>query len=174
MLPGFSLPGWLAAQAGDARCLGLSQAGEDEYRGVLEDTGVEPLEIWRVKYHVPGAWDAAGAANSMAAYAAGLHRRAYGNTVWGARFSSPAQAGAAKLKAASPGWTGAQPPYGPQKESPGPLTLWEHGDWLLMSTLPAENTKALRAAPRQPQRTPRVPTIPFPSCTSGAFRLPPP
>jgi hypothetical protein len=152
LLPGFDPPGWLAAQAGEARRIGLSQAGEDEYRGVLADVGVEPLEIWRVKYYVPGVWDAAGAANSFDTYAAGLHRRAYGNTVWCARFSSPAQAGAAaakiagaaKLKATSQGWAGAQPPYGPQAESPGPLTLWEQGDWLLMSTLSAENTKTLR------------------------------
>ena len=152
LAPGFHPPEWLPAQSGEARQIGFSQPGEDEYRGVLEDAGTKPVEMWRVKYYVPGAWDGAGAAQAFDDYAAGLHRRAYGNTVWCARFSSPAQAGAAatkiasaaKLKPSSQGWAGAQPPYGPQKESPGPLTLWQHRDWLLMSTLSAANTKKLR------------------------------
>jgi len=33
--------------------IGLTQAGEDEYRGVLADTGLMPAAIWRLKYSVP-------------------------------------------------------------------------------------------------------------------------
>jgi hypothetical protein len=156
LLPNFAAPDWLPAQVGQARKVALSQAGEDEYRGVLEDTGVEPREIWQAKYYLPAAWDGAGADRAFANFAAGLHRRACGNTVWCARFDSAAQAApaaakiadAAKLKKTPDGWVGSQPPYGPQKESAGPLALWQHGEWVVMCTLPNAAANALRSAIR--------------------------
>lgn len=142
--PDFSLPTWLPPQAGDVTRIGITQAAEDEYRGVLADTGVEPRLIWRAKYYRPGAWDGAGAANAFDDYSNGLHRRAYGNTLWLAQFASPQEAAAAAPKIARAAhlhlnggqWTGAQPPYGFDKTSAGPLKLWQHEDWIVMSTLP--------------------------------------
>jgi hypothetical protein len=144
LAPDFALPAWLPIHVGDWSRIGVSQAGEDEYRGVLADTGLEPREIWRAKYHKPGVWDGAGAASAMEDYVAGLQRRAYANTLWATRFASEAEAraaapkiaAAAKLKPEGAGWHGEQPPYGPEKNSPGPIRLWQRGDWLLMSTLP--------------------------------------
>lgn len=125
--------------------LGITQASEDEYRGVLADTNVVPEEIWRVKYYKPGVWDGAGAEKAFDHYSAGLHKRAYGNTVWLARFSSEAEAQGAARKIAAVAklqpdgiiWRGKQPPYGPQKESSGDLSLWQQGEWVIMCTLPA-------------------------------------
>ena len=150
--PDFAAPEIAPAQLGDMRRIGLTQAGEDEYRGVLADTGVKPREIWRVKYHQPGAWDGAGAQHAVAAYAAGLHRRAYGSTLWCARFSAPAEAVAAAAKIAEaariprsgPIWKGPQPPYGWGNDaSPGPLSLRQRGEWVLLSTLPETNSDLL-------------------------------
>ena len=94
---------------------------------------------------------------SRAAKQAGLHRRAYGNTLWAARFASAGEAGkaapriaaAAKLAQHGELWTGAEPPYATgtypgERRSPGPLVLWQRGAWLLMSTLPEEETRLLR------------------------------
>jgi hypothetical protein len=156
LAPAFALPDWLPLKVGNAIRIGVSQGGEDEYRGVLETTGVEPREIWRAKFYVPGSWDGAGVENAYDNYSAGLHRRAYGNTLWCARFDSASQAaqaapkiaGDAKLKKVAWGWTGKQPPYGPQKDSPGPLALVQHAEWLLMSTLPHSDTDDLHSAIR--------------------------
>ena len=121
-------------------------------------TGVEPQVIWRVKYFHAGDWDGAGAAQAFTDYMAGLHRRAYGSTLWCARFGSgseaaqaaPKIAAAAKLARSGDRWTGSQPAYGfaaatAENPSPGPLTLWQQGAWLLLSTLPDADTEALRA-----------------------------
>ena len=142
--PDFTVPESLSAKAGDWTRIGFTQAGEDEYRGVLADTGIEPREIWRAKYFRPGVWDGAGAASAFVNYSAGLHRRATGNTVWAARFASEAEAqtaapkiaAAAKLKKEGAIWKGAQPPFSTEKESPGTLSLWQRGEWALMRTLP--------------------------------------
>lgn len=150
--PGFALPAWIPARAGHAQCLGVTAAGEDEYRGVLADAGVEPREIWRVKYYHSGDWDAPGAAAAFAEYAAGLHRMAYGNTLWCARFAStseaaaaaPQIAAAARIERRSGYWTGQQPPYYVGR-SAGSLTLWTTGAWVFMSTLPDDDTSDLRA-----------------------------
>jgi hypothetical protein len=80
---------------------GFTQPGEDEYRGVLADTGIEPREIWRAKYYRPHAWDGEGAAAAFDNYSGGLHRRATGDTLWAARFASEAEAQAAAPKIAS-------------------------------------------------------------------------
>ncbi|MEI7732775.1 MAG: hypothetical protein WCO56_24600 [Verrucomicrobiota bacterium] len=151
--PGFAAPAWLPAQIQQARRMGWAQAGEDEYRGVLADAGVSPKEIWRAKYLMPGAWDGAGADKAYEHYLGGLHRRAYGNTVWCARFESAAQAtqaapkiaSAAKLQKAGAVWKGTQPPAGFQKESSGPLTLWLHGEWVILTTLSEAAATELQA-----------------------------
>lgn len=154
----FAPPSWLPANAGGANLVGWSAGGEDEYRGVLQDTSVQPVEIWRAKYYRDGAWDGAGVTGAFDAYSAGLHRRAYGNTLWIARFASAQQAAqsapriaaAAKLNQKGELWEGVQPPYADgknvgEKPSSGALRLWQRGDWLLMSTLPPSETDDLIA-----------------------------
>ena len=142
--PDVSVPANLPAKIGDAPRIGLTQASEDEYRGVLADTGVSPVEIWRAKYFLKSAWDGAGAAMSIDDYLAGLHRRAYGNTLWLARFASAQEAAAAAPKIAAAAkllkkgkvWTGKQASTGFDSGG-GDLRLWVDGDCVLMSTLPA-------------------------------------
>lgn len=157
--PDFALPSWMPARAGSATILGVTQAGEDEYRGVLADTDVEPQWIWRIKYYHDGDWDGAGAVNAFADYSNGLQRLAYGNTIWCAQFASTAEAehaapriaAAAGLSRSRNVWTGAQPPFGAanalaQPASPGSLALWSRGDRVFMSTLPAADTTDLYAS----------------------------
>lgn len=154
--PDFAPPDWLPREAGPWRLAGVIQASEDEYRGVLADTGAEPSVIWRAKYYRPGVWDAIdGATGQKVAplhYHAGLHRRSYGNTLWAAEFGAddtavkalPQIGGRAGLSARSDGvWSGAQPPLG-YGESTGDMRLWRRGAWLVMSTLPAGDTPALK------------------------------
>jgi hypothetical protein len=147
LAPGFSLPEWVPPQVGDWIRIGVTQAAEDEYRGVLQDTDVAPLEIWRVKYYKPGVWDKPGAAGAFDNYSFGLHRRAYGNSLWIARFSSPEEAAAAMPKIARAAhlpakgkiFVGKQPPYGFGDDGNLlSLSLWQNGEWLIMSTLPAD------------------------------------
>ncbi len=115
----FVLPEGLPTTLSDLRLVGVTQASEDEYRGVLADTGVSPESIWRGKYYADGVWDGAGIKASFFDYAAGLHRRAYGNTVWYATFESSQAASsaagkiaaAAKLTARGAGWSGNLPPF---------------------------------------------------------------
>ncbi len=144
LLEGWAFPAVAPLKAGDATRIGVTQAGESEYRGVLQDTGVEPTEIWRFKYAVPDAWKAGGAAAARADYLAGLHRRAYGNTLWLARFHGPAEAEQATTKIAAAAslqqngrvWSGSQP------DGAVPLTLWTHQEWVVMSTLKEINSDA--------------------------------
>jgi len=152
LVPGFSVPGLAPKQAGSLPQIGVTQASEDEYRGVLEDTGLMPQAIWRWKYYRPGAWDGAGAKFAFDHYAAGLHRRAYGNTLWAAQFASaneaeqaaPKIAAAAKLKQHADAWEGEQPNYGLGNNSSGPLVLWRRDAWLWMSTLLSDATAAVQ------------------------------
>lgn len=148
-LPGdFTLPAFVPAKAGEAIQIAVTQGGESECRGVLQDAEVEPKEIWRFKYYLPGAWDGAGSDNSIPDYLAGLHRRAFGNTLWAARFANAAEAGealpkvgrAAHLQLQGDAWIGKLPtPQAPPPQTPPapvpPLVLWQHQEWLLMSTL---------------------------------------
>jgi len=142
--PGTGAGDVLPAQVGNWKLIGITQASEDEYRGVLADTGVEPQVIWRGKYYSPGAWDGAGQAHALQDFSAGLHRRAYGNSVWAAQFASESVASdaaakiaaAAHLKKQGSEWTGKQGPLSSEKDSAGPLKLQQHGAWLLMSTVP--------------------------------------
>lgn len=129
--------------------IGLTQAGEDEYRGVLADTGLMPAAIWRLKYSVPGAWDGAGASRSIAQYLSGLHRRAYGNMLWCAKFNSSGDAAAAAPKiAAAAGlsqkgntWSGG----GNSKDATIlPMELWQAQAWVVMSSLPEDMTRQIR------------------------------
>ena len=150
--PGFAVPALAPEQAGPMRRIGVTHAAEDEYRGVLEDTGLMPKCIWRWKYYRPGVWDGAGEVRAAEQYVAGLHRRAFGNTLWVAEFSSaqeaeragPKIAASAKLKRQGDAWEGQQPSLGFGNQSPGPLVLWQSDVWLLMSTLPADATSAIR------------------------------
>jgi hypothetical protein len=140
--PGFSLD----LPVNVDKKIGATQAGEDEYRGVLADTGLLPLAIWRLKFFVPGSWDGAGAAKSIAQYLSGLHRRAYGNMLWCAKFDSPENAALAGTKiAAAAGlsqkngiWIGTG---NPKDSIILPMQLWQTGSWVMMSSLPEEFTK---------------------------------
>jgi hypothetical protein len=151
-----TLPALAPDKVGDFFRIAYTQASEDEYRGVLEDTGCEPSEIWRVKYFRAGAWDGVGSVSAFDNYAAGLHRRAYGNTLWLARFKDAAQAAqstpkiaaAAHLQEADGGWSGMQPAYANgtypgERKSAGPLTLWQRGEWVAMSTFDMPPLKSL-------------------------------
>jgi hypothetical protein len=148
---GFVPPALAPATRNGMTRIAVTQAGEDEYRGVLADTGVEPAEIWRFKYLAPNGWDIARSVGAFDAYAAGLHRRAYGNTLWLARFTdaNAAQSALPKIAAAArlqqteshptPQFRGAQPPYATgtypgERPSPGPLSLTRQGPWLEMAT----------------------------------------
>jgi hypothetical protein len=142
--PGAPIGESLPAQLGDWKRIGVTEAGEDEYRGVLADVGTEPQIIWRGKYYRPGEWDAGGADNAMKDFNAGLHRRSYGNTVWVAQFASPAEAASAATKIAAAAhlqkkkdeWTGSLGSYGFEKVNAGPLVLQVKGQWVMMSSVP--------------------------------------
>ena len=137
LLDGWMLSAPAPAKAGDATRIGVIQAGESDYRGVFQDAGVTPKEIWRFKYAVPDQWKASGAVAARANYLAGLHRRAFGNTLWLAKFSSPAEAeqAAPKIAQAAALQQKGQVWSGSQADGAGPLTLWQHQEWLVMSTL---------------------------------------
>jgi hypothetical protein len=159
----FLVPSVLPERIGESARIGITQASEDEYRGVLEDTQVKPTEIWRAKYSVAGAWDGKGWQAAFKAYHNGLHRRATGNTLWVARFPSEEQAtqamsriaAAAELKrdtkSATGRFTGQQPPFGfGNNDSPGPLSLWRKGEWVFMSTLSNDLTERVITNQSQP------------------------
>lgn len=147
--PGFAAPTLAPAQLSGYTRIGITQAAEDEYRGVLSDTGVLPQLIWRAKYYRAGAWNGAGAAKAFDAYSNGLHRRAYGSTLWLAQFADASQAVAAAPKIAAAAklsqkqthlWTGVQPAYANgtypgERSSSGPLSLMQRDAWVVMSTL---------------------------------------
>jgi hypothetical protein len=155
---GFTFPDVLPTPADEWTRIGITQASEAEYRGVLADTGLKPREIWRAKYFRPGVWDGVGANAALANYSAGLHHRATGNAIWAARFASESEAqtaaskiaDTAKLKHDVTGWKGEQPPHSWGKESPGPLTLWQRGEWVFMSTLPTAALPLTEPASRNP------------------------
>ena len=145
----FTLPELAPLQLIDYTRIGIIQAAEDEYRGVLADTGVAPQLIWRAKYYRLGAWDGVGASAAFDAYSNGLHRRAYGSTLWLAKFTDSSHSAAAAPKIAAAAklsqkladlWMGTQPAYANgtypgEHKSSGPLSLAQHGPWLMMSTL---------------------------------------
>jgi hypothetical protein len=148
VVPKFELPALATDKIGEFTRIGCTQASEDEYRGVLEDTGILPQQILRFKYYRVGAWDGKGAITAFDAYSNGLHRRAYGSTLWLAKFASMQEAIAAapkiaenaKLTKSADHWTGAQPMYANgtypgEHKSSGPLELWQDKEWLAMSTL---------------------------------------
>ena len=148
LAPSFHIPSVIPASLGSLNKIAITQAAEDEYRGVLSDTGSLPLSIWRAKYFESGQWDGAGELASFHNYAAGFHRRAYGNTVWAATFANttaalaaaPLIAKAAKLPPQSSRWQGTLPQYAwglpvmgdaPQT---GTLELWVDGVSVLMAS----------------------------------------
>jgi hypothetical protein len=134
---------------GDLSLIGWTQAAEDEYRGVLADCGVSPSAIWRAKYYRRGFWDSPGAAGSFDNYAAGLHRRAYGNTLWLAKFSSEAEASFATKRIGAAAhlpssgaerWEGNQLSYANnqypgESKIQGSLTVTRSGQWVQMCAL---------------------------------------
>jgi hypothetical protein len=144
----FQIPSVLPDSLGQLQRIAITQASRDEYRGVLADAGVEPVSIWRAKYYQPGEWDAPGLVASFHNYAVGLHRRAYGNTVWVGTFATEAIAAsaaksianAARLQATSSRWRGTLPPYawGVAMQGDGPSTgtmeLWLEGESVLIAT----------------------------------------
>ncbi len=148
LLPSFTLPAALPASLGALKRIAISQAGEDEYRGVLADAKVKPDSIWRGKYYQPGEWDAPGLVSAFHNYAAGLHRRAYGNTIWVGTFASqdlamqaaPRIAAAASLAGNGSRWTGGLPPYAwglaaqGDAPSPGTVELWVDGTSVVIAT----------------------------------------
>jgi hypothetical protein len=150
LTPDFELPAPAPPVLKSYQRIGFTQASEDEYRGVLADTGLMPKTIWRAKYYTPGAWNQAGAAGAFDAYSFGLHRRAYGNTRWVAEFDSAADAMAAAPKIANAAhlaksgnrWSGLQPYYANAKtlgsQNPGPLALWQDGASVAMSTVASD------------------------------------
>ena len=148
LAPSFRLPSVIPTTLGSLNKIALTQAAEDEYRGVLSDTGSLPLSIWRAKYYEPGQWDGAGEFASFHNYAVGLHRRAYGNTVWSATFANtaaalaaaPLIAKAAKLSPQPSRWRGTLPQYAwglpVMGDAPhtGTLELWVDGVSVLMAS----------------------------------------
>ena len=152
--PDTVLPTWVPSTIGTMKRIGTLAGSEDEYRGVLADSGVEPQEVWRVKYLGNDDWDCGADYKSKAAalFEAGLHRRASGNTLWIARFTSSQEAGiclhkiaaGAKFQGIGAVWYGERPGFS-KGPSFGPVALWQRGDWLLMSTLPAAETSVLSA-----------------------------
>jgi hypothetical protein len=150
LAPSFASPLKAPPKLNEYARVGFTQASEDEYRGVLADTGRTPRLIWRAKYHTAGVWDRPGALAAFDTYSFGLHRRAYGNTRWVAEFDSTADAAyaapkiahAAQLVRDGERWTGHQPYYAdpnvPGSENRGPLALWREEAFVLMSTLPGE------------------------------------
>jgi hypothetical protein len=145
---GFSVPTRIPLTLGGLNRIALIQASEDEYRGVLMDTQVEPVSIWRAKYYAPGQWDGAGEVSSFHNYVSGLHRRAYGNTVWMATFASesvaasvaPLIAKAAGCASSGTHWQGKLAPHAwgivvmGDSPQPGSLDLWVAGDSVLLSS----------------------------------------
>ncbi len=146
--PSFSIPREMPLSLDTLSRIGLSQASEDEYRGVLADTGVEPLSIWRAKYYANGEWNGVGEVAAFRNYSVGLHRRAYGNTIWMGQFASEATATAAApligraahLSLKGSRWSGSMPPYAwgdaALGDSPqtGTLELWSEGATVLMQS----------------------------------------
>jgi len=127
------------ARVGESPLIGVSQASEDEYRNVQADAGVEPSAIWRFKYHLKGDWDTAGVEAAIPEYLAGLHRRAYADTVWAGVFASPeAAATAAEKIVAAAGLTkeGDEKWKGNGKPGSGePNELWVKGSTVYMTDL---------------------------------------
>jgi hypothetical protein len=132
-----SLPA-VPAMMGDAPMIGVTQASGDEYRNVLADAQVVPAAIWRFKYLPPAAWDAGGSESAIAVYKAGLHRRAFADTVWAGVFADPAAAedaagkiaDAANLKKNGQTWTGSGNP----KEG-APVAVWVKDKTVYMTDL---------------------------------------
>jgi len=126
--------------------IGLTQPSEDEYRNVLADTGVEPVQMWRCKYYRTGAWDGAGVEKAIDDFNAGLHKRAWANTLWSATFASAdeAQNAAGKIAAAANlnaagehQWAGTRAAPATSSAPPSPLVLWQRGATVFMADVPA-------------------------------------
>lgn len=138
---GFTVPVDIPATLGPLTMVAITQASENEYRAVLADTGQEPVSMWCAKYYKAGQWDGRGAISSFNNYAAGLHRRAYGNAVLLITFSSeaiahasaPLIAKAAKLTPTNSTWNGGLDPYAwgltwmGDSSQPGTLELAVYG-----------------------------------------------
>lgn len=141
--PPRSIPNELAGR----QRIGWSQASEEEYRGVLEDAGVQPESIWRAKYHKPGDWDGVSFEYVIGNYLNGLHRRAFGQTLWIAKFKDTTvaqsaathMASANRMKHLDPFYQGSiQMPYKEWQTAQiktVKLRLWQSGQYVLISSL---------------------------------------
>lgn len=126
--------------------IGITEAGENEYRDELQDTGVLPVSIMRVKYSRPDLWrvSAGKESSSITDYQNGLDRRAIGETLWIADFASPREAAevatriarSAQLKKQGIGWFGTISDSHPPAKSDPPLALWVSGKKVLLSNVP--------------------------------------
>ena len=86
-LPVNDAPPALPERIGNLTRAGYTQPDGVEYRAWLEWSGVEPEQLWRIKYLADGVYDDV----SPAAWVNGLHRLAYGNAVTIAEFASAEQ-----------------------------------------------------------------------------------
>lgn len=136
--------------AGDAIRVGVTQAGENEYRDEFQDTGLMPTSIVRVKYSSPGLWGKAAQQefSSSVEYQNGLHRRAIGETLWVAQFATAGEAAEAAAKIAQSahlqkegsGWIGNGPSsnsiadlISPTEKLKMQLAVWSSGNKVMMS-----------------------------------------
>lgn len=117
-----------------------THSGEDVYRRVLQDTNQMPESIWLAKYYRSGQWDDAGLVGAFHDFAAGLHRRAYGNAILAIGFANAGAASTALpliAKAAglqgSGEFRGFLPPFAwaadtmGDSNEPGTLRIWAEG-----------------------------------------------
>ena len=135
--PTVALPAVPATMSG-APMIGVTQASGDEFRNVLADAQVEPMAIYRFKYLPAGAWDTGGVESAIADYKAGLHRRAFADTLWTGVFANDSAADdaagkiaeAAGLKKSHDGWSG-----GGKFDEGAPTSVWANGNTVYMTDL---------------------------------------
>jgi hypothetical protein len=162
-------PGTLPTQVkigdGMAALIGWNQIPEQEYRAVLESTGVEPKKMWRYKYLVPGIMEK----EPIIRWLGGVNHMAFGNAIDVIECASTddATAAAEKLSAMSnkdPNFKDRDSSFksislagsGPAWEAPQIADEVMRNDWniivtssgpyLFLSTLPEDGTSAVIAA----------------------------
>jgi hypothetical protein len=119
LTPDFQLSANLPDSFSSLKRIALIQASEDEYRGVLADTGMEPIDIWRAKYYAPGVWDGAGIRSIFTTMLRVCIAEPTATPHGSQNFLNPTQASAADTKIAAAahlvpaptGWSGPIPPF---------------------------------------------------------------
>ena len=146
-LPDAAPPAWLAAESGGWTRIAVTWCAADVARGISSDAGAEPDAVWLAKYHRAGVWDGAGAESTFVNFAGGLHRRAFLNALLLAHFPDAGAAAravgkvaqSAKLKSGKDGiLRGSLRGYQDANAPSGSLACWARGEWLVMSSLPAD------------------------------------